>query len=68
MALKRAMHLTIPLQLLYNRHTTVKQSAETAEESLGEELGGTTSPTRMNTPTTSDDKGNILSCNIQVSL
>ena len=42
---------------VYNRHTTVKQSAETAEESLGEELGGTTSPTRMNTPTTSDDKG-----------
>ena len=68
MALKRAMHLTIPLQLLYNRYATAKQPAETVEASLSEEQSGTTSQTSIITSTTSEDKGKSLSCNIQVSL
>ena len=42
--------------VVYNRHTTAKQSAETAEASLSGEQGGTTPSTSMNTPTqTSND-------------
>ena len=37
---------------VYNRHTTDKQSAETAEASLAGEQGGTTPLTSMSTPTT----------------
>ena len=42
---------------VYNRHTTVKQSAETAETSQADEHSGTQSTSRMNVPTTSADKG-----------
>ena len=42
---------------VYNRHTTVKQSAETAETSQADEHSGTQSTSRMNVPTTSTDKG-----------
>ena len=42
---------------VYNRHTTVKQSAETAETSQANEHSGTQSTSRMNVPTTSIDKG-----------
>ena len=41
---------------VYNRHTTVKQSAETAETSQADEHSGTQSTSRMNVPTTSTDK------------
>lgn len=37
--------------VVYNRHTTAKQSAETVEVSLSEEQCGTTSQTSMSTPT-----------------
>ena len=42
---------------VYNRHTTVKQSAETAETSQADEHSGTQSTSRMNVPTTSTGKG-----------
>ena len=42
---------------VYNRHTTVKQSAETAETSQADEHSGTQSTPRMNVPTTSTGKG-----------
>ena len=42
---------------VYNRHTTVKQSAETAETSQADEHSGTQSTSRMNVSTTSADKG-----------
>ncbi len=42
---------------VYNRHTTDKQSAETAEASLSGEQSGTTPSTSMNAPTSSADKG-----------
>ncbi len=42
---------------VYNRHTTVKQSAETAETSQADEHSGTQSTFRMNVPTTSTGKG-----------
>ena len=45
---------------VYNRHTTVKQSAETAETSQADEHSGTQSTSRMNVPTTSADKGTTL--------
>ena len=41
---------------VYNRHTTAKQSAETAEASLSGEQSGTTPSTSMNAPTTSNGK------------
>ena len=41
---------------MYNRHTTDKQSAETAEASLSGEQSGTTPSTSMNAPTSSADK------------
>lgn len=41
---------------VYNRHTTDNQSAETDGASLGEEQGGTASPTSMNAPTTSESE------------
>ncbi|MBQ3362774.1 MAG: hypothetical protein IJG42_02340 [Muribaculaceae bacterium] len=37
--------------VVYNRHTTAKQSAETVEVSQSEEQSGTTSQTSMSTPT-----------------
>ena len=40
--------------VVYNRHTTDNQSAETDEASLSGEQSGTTPSTRMNTPTQSD--------------
>ncbi len=46
---------------VYNRHTTVKQSAETAETSQADEHSGTQSTSRMNVPTTSADKGSEIS-------
>ena len=46
---------------VYNRHTTVKQSAETAETSQADEHSGTQSTSRMNVPTTSTDKGSEIS-------
>ena len=46
---------------VYNRHTTVKQSAETAETSQADEHSGTQSTSRMNVPTTSIDKGSEIS-------
>ncbi len=46
---------------VYNRHTTVKQSAETVEESPESAQGGTTDSARMNSSTiSSDDKSNTL--------
>jgi hypothetical protein len=41
---------------VYNRHTTDKQSAETAEASHGAEQSGTTTPSSMSTPTSSHGK------------
>ena len=38
---------------IYTRHTTDKQPAETVEESQGDELSGTHTPSRMNSPTSS---------------
>ena len=46
---------------VYNRHTTDKQSAETAEASLSGEQSGTTPSTSMNAPTSSADKGTTIS-------
>ena len=49
---------------MYNRHTTVKQSTEIAEESQSDEQCGTQTPSRMNTSTQpSTDKGSNLSSN-----
>lgn len=42
---------------VYNRHATVKQSAETAEASLSGEQSGTAPSTSMNAPTSSASKG-----------
>ena len=52
---------------VYNRHTTVKQSAETAETSQADEHSGTQSTSRMNVPTTSADKGTTLPADQQSS-
>ena len=52
---------------VYNRHTTVKQSAETAETSQADEHSGTQSTSRMNVPTTSADKGTTLPADQQTS-
>ena len=52
---------------VYNRHTTVKQSAETAETSQADEHSGTQSTSRMNVPTTSADKGTTLQEDQQTS-
>ena len=52
---------------VYNRHTTVKQSAETAETSQADEHSGTQSTSRMNVPTTSADKGTTLAADQQSS-
>ncbi len=52
---------------VYNRHTTVKQSAETAETSQADEHSGTQSTSRMNVPTTSADKGTTLPVDQQTS-
>lgn len=41
---------------LYNRHTTAKQSVETAETSQNTERGDTQASSSMNVPTTSDGK------------
>lgn len=38
-------------KVVYSRHTTAKQSAETAEASLSGEQSGTTPSTSMNAPT-----------------
>ena len=49
---------------VYNRHTTVKQFTEIAEESQSDEQSGTQTPSRMNTPTQpSTDKGSEVSVN-----
>ena len=49
---------------VYNRHTTVKQSTEIAEESQSDEQSGTQTPSRMNTSTQpSTDKGSEVSGN-----
>lgn len=50
---------------VYNRHTTAKQSAETAEASLSGEQSGTTPSTSMNAPTSSAGKDNASSANEQ---
>ena len=48
----------------YNRHTTGKQSTDIAVESQSDELSGTQTPSRMNSPTQpSTDKGSNLSSN-----
>ena len=52
---------------VYNRHTTVKQSAETAETSQADEHSGTQLTSRMNVPTTSADKGTTLPADQQTS-
>ena len=52
---------------VYNRHTTVKQSAETAETLQADEHSGTQSTSRMNVPTTSADKGTTLPADQQTS-
>ena len=52
---------------VYNRHTTVKQSAETAETSQADEHSGTQSTSRMNVPTTSADKGTTLPADQQTT-
>ena len=52
---------------VYNRHTTVKQSAETVETSQADEHSGTQSTSRMNVPTTSADKGTTLPADQQTS-
>ena len=52
---------------VYNRHTTVKQSAETAETSQADEHSGTQSTSRMNVPTTSANKGTTLPADQQTS-
>ena len=52
---------------VYNRHTTVKQSAETAETSQADEHSDTQSTSRMNVPTTSADKGTTLAADQQSS-
>ena len=52
---------------VYNRHTTVKQSAETAETSQADEHSGTQSTSRLNVPTTSADKGTTLAADQQSS-
>ena len=41
---------------VYNRHTTVKQSAETTETSQDAEQSDTQAPSRMNVPTTSESE------------
>ena len=41
---------------VYNRHTTAKQSVETAETSQGTEHGDTQAPSSMNVPTSSGNK------------
>ena len=48
-----------------NRHTTAKQSAETAGASLTGEQSGTTPETSMNAPTTSDGKGSAENAAVQ---
>lgn len=52
---------------VYNRHTTDKQSAETAEASQATELSGTQSTSSMNAPTSSEGKvtNNIEADNIE---
>lgn len=58
--------------VVYNRHTTDKQSAETAGVSLSEEQSGTSSETSMNTPTqetsvSSEGKGSEISATDQTN-
>ena len=50
---------------VYNRHTTTKQSAETAEASQDVEQGDTQTPPSMNAPTPSEDKDTTKSQNSQ---
>lgn len=50
---------------VYNRHTTAKQSAETVEESQDAEQSGTQTSSRMDTPTSSADKGTTNVPNVQ---
>ncbi len=52
-------------EVVYNRHTTAKQSAETAGASLTGEQSGTTPETSMNAPTTSEGKGSTENTNVQ---
>ena len=50
---------------MYNRHTTTKQSAETAEASQDVEQGDTQTPSSMNAPTPSEGKDTTKSPNSQ---
>ena len=50
---------------VYNRHTTTKQSAETAEASQDVEQGDTQTPSSMNAPTPSEGKDTTKSPNPQ---
>lgn len=50
---------------VYNRHTTAKQSAETAGASRETEQGDTQTSPSMNAPTTSDGKGTTKSADSQ---
>ena len=50
---------------VYNRHTTTKQSAETAEASQDVEQGDTQTPPSMNAPTPSEGKDTTKSQNSQ---
>lgn len=52
-------------EVVYNRHTTAKQPAETAGASLTGEQSGTTPETSMNAPTTSEGKGSTENTNVQ---
>lgn len=52
-------------EVVYNRHTTAKQPAETAGASLTGEQSGTTPETSMNAPTTSEGKGSTENANVQ---
>ena len=50
---------------MYNRHTTTKQSVETAEASQDVEQGDTQTPSSMNAPTPSASKDTTKSPNSQ---
>ena len=48
-------------EIVYDRHTTATQSAETAEESQKPTQSGTSDNSRMISPAQSDDKIKVLS-------